>query len=59
MAGHKVRLFLELNAESISAAVSRYIHYKVLQLAQRKKYNDKTREAVLDYLFSNANDTFL
>jgi NACHT domain/Heterokaryon incompatibility protein (HET) len=58
-AGHKMTLCLELNAKSISTAVSIYIRYKVLQLAQRKEYNDKTRDAVLDYLFSNANNTFL
>jgi hypothetical protein len=58
-AGHKVRLCLELNAESVSTAVSIYIQYKVLQLAQQKRYNDKTRDAVLDHLFSNANNTFL
>ncbi|KAF2183357.1 NACHT-domain-containing protein, partial [Zopfia rhizophila CBS 207.26] len=58
-AGHQVRLCLELNAESISAAVSKYIRYKVLHLAEDKKYDDKTRNAVLDHLSSNANDTFL
>jgi hypothetical protein len=58
-AGHKMTLCLELNAKSISTAVSIYIRYKVHQLAQRKKYNDKTRDAVLDHLFSNANNTFL
>ena len=58
-AGHKVRLCLELNAESVSTAVSIYIQYKVLQLAQQKRYDDKTRDAVLDHLFSNANNTFL
>ncbi|KAF2183663.1 hypothetical protein K469DRAFT_667871 [Zopfia rhizophila CBS 207.26] len=58
-AGHKVRLCLELNAESVSTAVSIFIQHKVLQLAQRKKYNHKTRDAVLGHLFSNANDTFL
>jgi len=58
-AGHKVRLCLELNAESISAAVNIYIRYKVPQLAQRRKYDDKTRDAVLDHLFLNANNTFL
>jgi hypothetical protein len=31
----------------------------VLQLAQQKKYGDQTREAIVDYLSSNANDTFL
>ena len=58
-AGHKVRLCLELNAESISTAVSIYIQYKVLQLARQKKYDDKTRDAVLDHLSLNANNTFL
>jgi hypothetical protein len=58
-AGHKLRLSLELNAESVSTAVSIYIQHKVLQLAQRKKYDEKTRDAVLDHLLSNANHTFL
>jgi hypothetical protein len=58
-AGHKMRLCLELNADSISKAVSIYIHYRVRQLAQRKRYTDRMREAVLKYLCSNANNTFL
>ena len=58
-AGHKVRLSLDLNTESISTAVRSYIRHKVSQLAQEKKYDDKTRNAVLDHLSSNANDTFL
>ena len=58
-AGYKVRLCLELNAESISTAVSIFIQQKVRQLVQRKKYDDKTRDAVLNHLSSNANDTFL
>ncbi|KAF7504607.1 hypothetical protein GJ744_002034 [Endocarpon pusillum] len=58
-AGHKVRLSLELNAESVSTAVSIYIRHKVYQLACRKKYDNKTRDAILDHLSSNANDTFL
>jgi hypothetical protein len=58
-AGHKVRLSLELNAESVSAAVSVFIQHKVSQLAQQKKYDKQTRDAVLERLTSNANDTFL
>jgi hypothetical protein len=58
-AGHKVRLCLELNEESISTAVSIFIQHKVLQLAKRKKYNQKTRDAVLDHLSLHANNTFL
>ncbi|KAF2726404.1 hypothetical protein EJ04DRAFT_539406 [Polyplosphaeria fusca] len=58
-AGDKVRLSLELNADSVSAAVHSYIKHKVSQLAQDKKYSDHTKQAVLDYLYTNANDTFL
>ncbi|KAF2809484.1 NACHT-domain-containing protein [Mytilinidion resinicola] len=58
-AGHKAKLSLELNAASVSTAVGIFIKHKVLQLAERKKYNERTRTAVLDYLSSNANDTFL
>ena len=58
-AGHKVRLCLELNAESVSTAVSKFIQYKVFQLVERKKYNDETRDAVLDYLSLHADGTFL
>jgi hypothetical protein len=55
----KIRLCLELNSESISAAVSTYIKHKTLQLAHQKNYNNRTRRAVRQHLVSNANDTFL
>ncbi|KAK6519344.1 hypothetical protein TWF281_003178 [Arthrobotrys megalospora] len=55
----KVRLCLELNHESISAAVKAYIGYKVEFLAARHKYNNNLRDEVQRYLLSNANDTFL
>jgi hypothetical protein len=58
-AGRKVKLRLELNKESISAAVSIYIQHKVFQLAQLKKYDNKTKNAVRDHLSLNSNDTFL
>ncbi|KAF2452262.1 NACHT domain-containing protein [Lineolata rhizophorae] len=57
--GHKVRLSLELNAESVSTAVQTFIEQKVSQLAQQKKYDERTRDSVLEHLASNANDTFL
>lgn len=57
--GHKVTLSLELNAQSVSSAVSSFIRHKVFQLAESKTYDDKTRDAVLEHLSSNANDTFL
>jgi hypothetical protein len=58
-AGHKVRLCLELNAESVSTAVGKFIQYKVSQLTEKKKYDDKIRDAVLDYLSLHADGTFL
>jgi len=58
-AGHKVRLSLELNAASVSAAVNVFIKQKVSQLAQQKKYDKQTQDAVFEHLTSNANDTFL
>jgi hypothetical protein len=59
IAGEKVKLCLELNAESVSAAVGKYIRYKVDRLARLQKYDQKTRDAVRHHLSSNANDTFL
>jgi predicted protein tyrosine phosphatase len=58
-AGHKVRLSLELNAESVAAAVVVFIQQKVDQLAQEKRYKAEVRDAVLQHLTTNANDTFL
>jgi hypothetical protein len=54
-----IRLSLELNADSVSAAVRSYIKHKVSRLAQDKKYSDQTEQAVSEYLYNNANDTFL
>lgn len=58
-ASQKTNLSLELNKDTISAAVATYIDHKVTQLATKKRYNDKTQEDVRCYLLSNANDTFL
>jgi hypothetical protein len=58
-AGHKVKLSLELNAESVAAAVDVFIRQKVDNLAQEKQYKTEMRRAVLEHLTSNANDTFL
>jgi hypothetical protein len=58
-AEHKTRLSLELNAESVAAAVKTFIQQKVCQLAQEKRYTPAVEDAVLQHLTSNANDTFL
>ncbi|KAH7124740.1 NACHT domain-containing protein [Dactylonectria macrodidyma] len=54
-----VRLSLELNESSISTAVQTYIRYKVRLLAQQKRYDSATRDAVEQHLVSSANGTFL
>ncbi|KAF2626715.1 beta transducin-like protein HET-E4s [Macroventuria anomochaeta] len=59
LAWHKVRLSLELNAESVSAAVGVFTQHQVSQLAKQKKYDKQTQEAVFERLTRNANDTFL
>jgi hypothetical protein len=53
------RLSLELNSESVSAAVQTFIEQKVSLLSQQKKYDDEIRDAVIQYLKTNSNDTFL
>ncbi|KAL2198599.1 hypothetical protein P885DRAFT_32988, partial [Corynascus similis CBS 632.67] len=58
-ATQKVRLSLELNEESVSAAVTIYIRSKVDWLAKRNKYDNATRNAVQHYLSANAHGTFL
>ncbi|EEH38976.2 hypothetical protein PAAG_01438 [Paracoccidioides lutzii Pb01] len=58
-AREEVRLSLELNGKSISAAVAIYIEHMVEELEKKKNYGKDTREAVQCYLSSNANNTFL
>jgi hypothetical protein len=55
----KIQLRLELNNDSIATAVSTYIEHKVGNLAKRKQYNPKLENSVRDYLFRNADATFL
>ncbi|KAH8898281.1 hypothetical protein GQ53DRAFT_711479 [Thozetella sp. PMI_491] len=58
-ATQKVSLSLELNEESISAAVAIYIETKVDELKQKKNYGSQTQNAVRRYLLDNADNTFL
>ncbi|CAN9427009.1 unnamed protein product [Alternaria alternata] len=52
-------LSLELNAQSISAAVKAFITIKVSQLAEEERYDEQTQNVMSEYLGANANDTFL
>ncbi|ROT35351.1 hypothetical protein SODALDRAFT_394283 [Sodiomyces alkalinus F11] len=54
-----VGLRLELNANSIAAAVRAYVQHKVSQLTRLKKYDGPTRDAVQKHLIDNSDDTFL
>ncbi|KAF7554441.1 hypothetical protein G7Z17_g2906 [Cylindrodendrum hubeiense] len=54
-----VKLSLELNESSVSRAVRTFIEHKVAQLSREKKYDDKIRQGVLDYLVAHSDDTFL
>jgi hypothetical protein len=58
-AAQRVRLSLELNEKSVTAAIAIYIQSKVDWLAERNKYSSETRESVQRYLSLNANGTFL
>lgn len=55
----QISLRLELNEDSISAAVSAYIKHRVERLAQKKRYSEATRNIVQQHLSSNSNNTFL
>ncbi|KAH7309734.1 hypothetical protein B0I35DRAFT_379296, partial [Stachybotrys elegans] len=58
-AEYKIALRLELNEESVAAAVTTYIQAKVEDLAKRKRYDDGMRSTVQQHLLSNAQGTFL
>ncbi|KAL2888384.1 Vegetative incompatibility protein HET-E-1 [Ceratocystis lukuohia] len=58
-AEQKVKIHLEINQKSVSAAVDSFIDFKVDQLAQKKKYNREMKLAVLEHLRLNADGTFL
>ncbi|KAL7940607.1 NACHT domain-containing protein [Trichoderma barbatum] len=58
-ATQQMRLCLELNEKSISAAVDAYIKHRVELLAQKKKYNAITKNTIHHHLSSNSNNTFL
>ncbi|PHH53425.1 Vegetative incompatibility protein HET-E-1 [Ceratocystis fimbriata CBS 114723] len=58
-ANGKVKIHLEINQNSVSAAVNSYIDSKVDQLAQEKNYDRDMKSAVLQHLRSNSHGTFL
>ncbi|PHH54594.1 Vegetative incompatibility protein HET-E-1 [Ceratocystis fimbriata CBS 114723] len=58
-AEQKVKIHLELNQDSVSAAVDSYINFKVDELVQKKDYDNNTKMAILKYLKANSNGTFL
>jgi hypothetical protein len=59
LSDQKFQLQLELNQDSISAAVTTYIGHKVGKLAKRKNYTAKSENSIREYLCLNADATFL
>lgn len=55
----KIAVSLELNKDSISRAVETFVRYKTDELARIKRYDEQTKEEVLQRLLLGANDTFL
>ncbi|KAL2885250.1 Vegetative incompatibility protein HET-E-1 [Ceratocystis lukuohia] len=53
------KIHLEINQNSVSLAVDFFMKYKVDQLVQKKGYSGEMKQAVLEYLQSNAHGTFL
>jgi hypothetical protein len=53
------RLSLELNADSVSAAVDKYITSMVSRLSEHKGYSEGVAEEIRQYLSLNADGTFL
>lgn len=58
-ASRKVRLSLELNRDSITAAVKVYIRHKAEELRSAKGLDDIKYNEIVVYMDSNANQTFL
>ncbi|KAF5013701.1 hypothetical protein FDECE_300 [Fusarium decemcellulare] len=56
---HKANVSLELNKDSVSEAVKIFIQHKADELARKKEFDDLTKNAVLEKLLLNADDTFL
>jgi hypothetical protein len=58
-AGQQIRLCLELNEKSISAAVDIYTKHRVEQLDHKKKYHAQTKNKIQNYLSTQSDNTFL
>lgn len=54
-----VRIILELNKDAINEAVKMYVRKKVDELSQIKRYDTKTKEAVIETLLDKSENTFL
>lgn len=56
---NKSVISLELNSESVSAAIRTYIYYQVERLSKEKRYQQDVRDSIQEYLINNADGTFL
>ncbi|KAM0457657.1 hypothetical protein ACHAPV_006551 [Trichoderma viride] len=58
-AENKSIVSLELNAESVSAAIKTFIDYKIEILSKEKGYQQGMKDSIQEYLYNNADGTFL
>ncbi|PHH49545.1 putative WD repeat-containing protein alr3466 [Ceratocystis fimbriata CBS 114723] len=58
-AEHNVKIHLEINRDSVSAAVELYVDTKVKELVTNKGYDEDTKKTVSRHLRTNANGAFL
>ncbi|PKX91400.1 WD40 repeat-like protein [Aspergillus novofumigatus IBT 16806] len=56
---NQIELNLELNKDTMSAAINSFIQHKLNELADKNKYSPEVRHAVQHHLESKANGTFL
>ena len=59
LAKQKEKFCLELNPESVSYAVGKYIEARVQKISMLKRYDDDMRKFVQGHLISKADSTFL
>src|SRR5438876_1092401 len=57
--GFCLKISLELNSFHIFCTINAFIDFKVQELAEQKKYDNKLCKKVRSYLYENAEGTFL
>ena len=54
-----LKISLKLNLSYISYAINTFINFKIQELVEQKKYDNKLYKEVRSYLYKNTEETFL